>query len=308
MATDDEKKAQALEDLLKDSLHAMESVEEVKRLQQSGEDEAAPTASQRTQATDAPSTETDRKREQDDQPRSYRSRKAASDEAEDEPVDENTLLNRITGLTGSALRFALRTGDTSWKVGKALMKSQDQLKVMLAAGQSLKDLREVAGLTKAELSEALNLRDKSLIEAVENGTAALSFELILRLAALLARNDPLPFILRYTRTYNPEIWKLMHDWGVGRLPLQFEREREFVNIFRRHDAARRLSDEGFAKVLAFTRSAFEMSLHFVAEEEDALAAYKADLERQHKSDAKPAEDDSGDTRKKGGRSSNGRKG
>jgi len=277
MATDDEK-AQALEDLLKDSLHAMESVDEVRRMRRE--------ASEGTDAEPAEGETASGARKSGDRERASKGRPVSTEASSEpiEPVDENTLLHRISGLTGSALRFALRTTDTSWKVGKALMKSQDQLRLMLSAGQSLKDLREVAGLTKAELSEALNLRDKSLIEAVENGTATLSFELILRLAALLARNDPLPFILRYTRTYNPEIWRLLNDWGVGRLPLQFEREREFVNIFRRHDAARRLSDEGFAKVLSFTRGAFEMSLHFIAEEEEALAAYKTELDETKDSD------------------------
>lgn len=287
MSTDDEK-AHALEDLLKDSLHAMESLDEVRRLHQA-------------KAADAGNPQDDSAaRPPEAEPASVDT-PAAEAEAEQPAVDENTLLNRISGLTGSAIRFALRTTDTSWKVGKALMRSQDQLKLMLATGQSLKDLREVAGLTKAELSEALNLKDKSLIEAVENGTATLSFELILRLAALLARNDPLPFILRYTRTYNPEIWRLLHDWGVGRLPLQFEREREFVNIFRRHDAARKLSDEGFAKVLSFTRSAFEMSLHFIAEEEEALAAHKAELDatRQDSETSGKAGDTATKTRARG---------
>jgi transcriptional regulator with XRE-family HTH domain len=142
------------------------------------------------------------------------------------------LFDRISDITNSAFSFARKTTDTSYRVGKALIQSQDQLKLMLAAGQSLKDLREVAGLTISELNDALQLKDKSLLEAVENGTATLSFELILRLSALLARNDPIPFILKYSRTYSPETWKLLHDWGAGRLPLQYQREREFINIFR----------------------------------------------------------------------------
>lgn len=175
--------------------------------------------------------------------------------------------SRIGDLTSSALKIARRTTGNSVKVGKTLLKSQEQLKVMGAAGQSLKDLREVAGLTINDLSDAINLKDRTFWEAVEDGTATISFELILRLAALLARNDPIPFVLKYTRTYNPELWRILNDWGVGRLPLQYEREREFVNIYRRHDAARYLSDDGFRKVLAFTRQAFETSLHFAAEYE-----------------------------------------
>ncbi|WP_246841218.1 RodZ family helix-turn-helix domain-containing protein [Hahella sp. CCB-MM4] len=187
---------------------------------------------------------------------------------------------RISEITNSAFRIARKTTDGSLRVGKTILRNQDQLKVMVAAGQSLKDLREVAGLTIHELSDAINLKDKSFWEAVENGTATISFELILRLAALLARNDPVPFILKYTRTYNPELWRLLNDWGLGRLPLQYEREREFINIYRRHDAARQLSDEGFAKVLGFTQNAFEMAMHFIAENEDIPVSSKESSSRR----------------------------
>ena len=197
--------------------------------------------------------------------------KRSSDKAKAEPwVSEEKLssfLGRVSDVTSSAFKIAKKTGDTSYKVGKAIIQSQDQLKLMVAAGQSLKDMREVAGLTVNELSEAISLKDQSILEAVENGTATLSFELILRLSALLARNDPIPFILKYSRTYSPDTWKLLHDWGAGRLPLQYQREREFINIYRSQDNARQLSDEGFSKVLEFTKQAFNMSLHFVAEQE-----------------------------------------
>ncbi|AZT83458.1 XRE family transcriptional regulator [Marinobacter sp. NP-4(2019)] len=228
---DDRKKAQILQGMLMDAMHAMKSLEEVEDLEQGAD-----------------------------------------------PRDQKSLVNRITGMTGSALRFAARSTDTSLRVGRALINSQDQLRMMLTAGQSLRDIREVAGLTLSEMSEALNLKDKSVLEAVENGTATLSFELILRLAALIARNDPIPFILRTTRNYNPEVWQILNDWGIGRLPLQFEREREFINIFRRHDDARNLSDEGFQKVLEFTRQSFEMSLHFVEEQEQTVAELREKYE------------------------------
>lgn len=192
-----------------------------------------------------------------------------------ENKESESLVDRIAGFTGSALRFAARSTDTSLRVGRALMNSQDQLRMMLVAGKSLKDIREVAGLTLSEMSEALNLKDKSVLEAIENGTTTLSFELILRLAALIARNDPIPFILRTTRNYNPEVWRILNDWGIGRLPLQFERERQFINIFRSHDDARTLSDEGFQKVLEFTRQSFEMSLHFIEEQEKEMAQLRA---------------------------------
>ncbi len=249
---DDKQRARALEGLLMDAMHAMASMEQVEHLG------AAPEESGKGFG---------RKQREIPTP------KASGRE-------DDSLIDRLAGFTGSALRFASRSTDTSLKVGRALMKSQDQLRMMLAAGQSLSDIRQVLGLTMSEMSEALNLKDKSILEAIENGTATLSFELILRLAALVARNDPIPFVLRTARTYNPEVWQILNDWGVGRLPLQFERERQFINIFRRHDDARHLSDEGFKKVLEFTRRSFEMSLHFVEEQEQQAAELKAQLEAE----------------------------
>lgn len=178
-------------------------------------------------------------------------------------------------LTSSAFGLAARTAGVPFRMAGALLLEPDQLrrlqpdqrKMMQETGLYLRDLREVAGLTLAELSAATDLKEHSLLEAVERGTATLSFELILRLAAVLARHDPIPFILRLIRTYNPEVWTILEQWGIARLPVQFERERQFLNVYRRHDAARKLSDEAFAEVLKFTGTALEMSLHFAAEHE-----------------------------------------
>lgn len=191
--------------------------------------------------------------------------------ARNAPPDQETLVDRLSDFAENAFSLATKGGSglgQSLRLGRAfLSRSPDSIRAMQEAGSALKDLREVAGLTRRELSEALEMRDESLIEAVENGTATLSFELILRLAAVLARRDPIPFVIRFTRTYRPELWQLLDDWGVGRVPLQIERERHFINMYRSHDEARRLSDEGFDKVLKFTRSAFEAALHFAAEME-----------------------------------------
>ncbi len=174
----------------------------------------------------------------------------------------------VRRLAEDALKIAWKTGVTSLSKASKLVQSPENLRLIADAGESIRDMREIAGLTRSELAEALNLTDKSLVEAVENGTATLSFELILRLAALLARHDPIPFVMKYVKAYNPELWKLMEAWGPARVTTQFERERQFINIMRGHDAARQLSDEGFAEVLKFTRSSFEMALHFVAQQEN----------------------------------------
>ncbi len=194
-------------------------------------------------------------------------------------LEERSLVRLFTelaaDLTSSAVRLAARTAGVPLGMAEALLLKPEQLRLiqpeqrrmMRETGLYLRDLRELAGLTFAELADALDLKEHSLLEAAEQGTATLSFELILRLAALLARHDPVPFIIRFVRTYNPEVWRILDDWGIGRLPAHFERERQFINIYRQHDAARQLSDAGFAEVLNFTRAAFEMSLRFVAKHE-----------------------------------------
>ena len=201
---------------------------------------------------------------------------AQNEQAEETAVSSSeeldpSLMKRLTNLTGDvtvgALKLAVKAGGMPVRIGKSLITDTDKLKMMKETGSYLQDARRVAGLTIADLNNALDLEDKTLLEAVENGAATLSFELILRLAALVARHDPIPFVMRMTRVYNPTVWRILNDWGVGRIPLQYERERLFVNIYRRHDVARQLSDEGFAEVLKFTQAAFEMALHFASEKE-----------------------------------------
>lgn len=181
---------------------------------------------------------------------------------------DQSLVLQVASLAAKAFKLAVKAGQSSFTAGRTLlMSSSVDSGLMRESGAYLRDVRELAGLTQAELAEALHLSDQSLLAAVEKGTATLSFELILRLAALLARHDPVPFIIRFTRTYDPEIWGILERWGIGNIPVHFERERQFINIYRGHDSARKLSDSGFEKVLQFTRAAFEAALHFAAEQQ-----------------------------------------
>jgi transcriptional regulator with XRE-family HTH domain len=123
-------------------------------------------------------------------------------------------------------------------------------------------MRETAGLSLREVGDAINMKDPTLLDLVENGKVALPFEVILRLASVLGRNDPVSFVMRFTRSYNPEVWHTLENLGIGRLAVQAGREREFANIYRASDAARRLSAAEFALVLGFTRTAFEMAVAF----------------------------------------------
>ena len=196
-----------------------------------------------------------------------------------EPMEQlGTLFEGISDLRNSALKFATKTRKRAAKgkeqasdrsgreFGKA--PSPEQLRNMAAAGESLRDLREVAGLTLSEISDALKLKDKSFIQAVEDGREVLSLELIMRMASLYARNDPIPFVINHIRTYRPKLWETLEEWGLAGYPVKMERERKFMNIYKRRDAARELSNEGFEKVIAFTQQAFEMALHFVAQLEE----------------------------------------
>jgi transcriptional regulator with XRE-family HTH domain len=185
-------------------------------------------------------------------------------------IIQAALARGLEALTNGVGERMAASGGVGFRVGKALLLSPEGSHMRREAGRSLRELRKLAGLTVDELADALEVSDRSLLEAVEKGTATLSFELILRLSALLARNDPLPFIVQMTRSYNPALWKLLEAWGIVRIPLQLERERRFVNVYRARDVARKLSDEAFEHVLRFTQAAFEMALDFAAVEEGLL--------------------------------------
>jgi transcriptional regulator with XRE-family HTH domain len=145
---------------------------------------------------------------------------------------------------------------------KAVMPGLSEPGVWTKTGAALRRMRKAAGLTITEVGAAINLRDPSLIEAWEKGRIAVPFELILRLAAVLGRNDPVGFVMKFTRSSNPDLWRSLEGLGVGKLLIQSAREREFANIYRGDDEARTLTDKEFAAVLSFTRAAFEMAMVF----------------------------------------------
>lgn len=184
----------------------------------------------------------------------------------------NALLGGVSELSSQAVKFAAKkTRDTTSRV---LKNTPEQMELIGKAGRSLKDLREVAGVSIEELSNAIDLNDVDLLRSVEEGKAGLPFEVLLKLSSFYSRNDPIPFVMKYSRIYSPRIWKMLRSVGLDTLVVQAERELQFVQIYRRKDEARKLSDEGFKEVLDFTRQAFEMALHFVAAQELKAAAEK----------------------------------
>ena len=174
------------------------------------------------------------------------------------------IAQQVRSWTDSVLGVAGAAADVTLGAAKLMLPKPGQRAALAKAGAVLRRLRETAGLSIEEVGRAIDLKDPTLLELVENGKVALPFEIILRLASVLGRNDPISFVMRFTRSYNPDVWKTLESLGIGRLALQAGREREFANLYRGSDAARRLSDEDFAEVLKFTQAAFAMALAFRA--------------------------------------------
>lgn len=169
---------------------------------------------------------------------------------------------QVRAWTDSVLGAAGAAADVSIGAAKAMLVTPEQRAALEKTGAKLRGMREAAGMTVGEVGRAIDLKDPALLELVENGKIALPFEIILRLASVLGRNDPISFVMRFTRSYNPEVWQTLENLGIGRFAVQAGREREFVNIYRGSDAARGLSDGEFAALLAFIGAAFELALAF----------------------------------------------
>ena len=185
---------------------------------------------------------------------------AAATAAGDSPLVG--VARQVRSWSDSVLGIAGAAADVSIGAAKALLVRPEQRVALEKAGNVLRGMREAAGMSVKEVGEAINLKDPTLLELVENGKVALPFEIILRLASVLGRNDPISFVMRFTRSYNPDVWHTLENLGIGRCAVQAGREREFADIYRGSDAARRLSDDDFNAVLGFTKAAFETALAF----------------------------------------------
>lgn len=182
-----------------------------------------------------------------------------------EPVADNpvaSLARQLRGFADTLLGVAGSATDLGLEIARARIESPRRKDAVASAGRQLRRWREAAGLTLDELGQAVGLGDARLIEQAEGGIVSLPFDVVLRLAGVLGRRDPLPVVMALTRQYNPELWKSLEALGIGKLAVQGTRERQLANIYRGSDAARALDDERFERVLAFTRQAFEMAVAF----------------------------------------------
>lgn len=154
----------------------------------------------------------------------------------------------------------------------------DRLQAMAEAGHFLKDARELAGLSVNDLSVAIGVKDKDLLYEVERGETTLSLDLIFRVASLLARHDPIPFILKFLRTYSPAVDNAMEKLGVAVIPKQIERERRFTNIYRKHDKVRQLSDEEYDRFYEYVESTTDFIVGVLETERSIAHRKQAELE------------------------------
>lgn len=200
----------------------------------------------------------------------------------DEPEGKQSWFEQLAQYTGAVASGALTAvkfpsvltemfGE-SW-LKDVLVKSMDpeRLMAMVEAGRIFKDAREVAGLTRKDMAEALGMSDEAKLREVEEGKAVLPFEMIFRSASLIARHDPVPFIIQLMRGYNPGWGKTLDKWGVT----EFDRERRFVNIYRKHDQLRQLSNEEYTRLISYVDSATALVLDVMNSEKQANSEPKA---------------------------------
>jgi transcriptional regulator with XRE-family HTH domain len=187
---------------------------------------------------------------------------------------------QLRGWADTLIHVAGSATDIGLNLAQARLKDPAKKTAVAKAGRQLRQWREAAGLTLEEVSSAVGLGDADVMAQAEGGIIALPFDVVLRLAGVLGRRDPLPVVMALTRQYNPDLWRTLEGLGVGKLVVQGARERELANIYRGSDAARALDDASFAAVLAFTQQAFDMAVAFkaaaIAAADSAHAAAPAD--------------------------------
>ncbi len=192
-------------------------------------------------------------------------------------------LRRLTGqVAGGTLDLARNTATMTAMFGENWLRTNllnqvepERLEAMAEAGRLLQDARETAGMSIKDLADSLGLSDKSVLEDIESGQTIMPLELMLRSASLLARHDPIPFLIKFMRTYNPALEQKLEDWGVLMLPKQYERERRFLNIYRQHDILRSLTDDEHDRFIHYMESSCNLVLDVMLKEKEAAGRSSA---------------------------------
>ena len=202
--------------------------------------------------------------------------------AKDKETEHESLLNSLRKLTGqvagSTLGLARNTAAMTAMFGENWLRSTvlnqlepERLEAMAEAGHFLRDARETAGMSIKDLAESIGLQDKSMLEDIESGQTIMPLEVMLRSASLLARHDPIPFLIKFMRTYNPALEKTLEQWGVLALPKQYERERRFINLYRQHDILRGFTDAEYERFIHYMQGSISLVLDVMQSEKSASA-------------------------------------
>ncbi len=222
----------------------------------------------------------------------------------DKAQEQESLLGSVRRLTGQVaggtLGLARNTAAMTAMFGENWLRSTvlnqlepERLEAMAEAGHFLRDARETAGMSLKDLAESLGLADKTMLEDIESGQTIMPLEVMLRSASLLARHDPIPFLIKFMRTYNPALEKTLEQWGVLALPKQYERERRFINLYRQHDVLRGFSDAEYERFIHYMQSSIHLVLDVMQSEKTArlgkaaATADKADKARPAPKKAPP---------------------
>ena len=128
-----------------------------------------------------------------------------------------SLARQLQSWSGSILGGVGTATDMAMTLAQSRVQKPGPKAAVAKAAALLRDLRQAAGLSVDDLGRALELDDPSFMGLVESGKVGLPFDLILRMAAVLGRNDPIGFILQMTRSYNPGTWKTLEALGIGKL-------------------------------------------------------------------------------------------
>jgi transcriptional regulator with XRE-family HTH domain len=188
-------------------------------------------------------------------------------------------LMRLSGqVAGGTLELARSSATLTAMFGESWLRNTvlrplepERLEAMAEAGHFLRDARETAGMSLKDLADTLGMSDKTILEDVESGDKIMPLELVLRSASLLARHDPIPFVIKFMRTYNPQLEKALESWGMMALPKQYERERRFINIYRRHDVLRSFNDDEFQRFIDYMETSCNLVLDVMEREKAAHA-------------------------------------
>ena len=197
--------------------------------------------------------------------------------------DSESLLDSVRRLTGQVaggtIGLARNTAAMTAMFGENWLRSTvlnqlepERLEAMAEAGHFLRDARETAGMSIKDLSESLGLADKGMLEDIESGQTIMPLEVMLRSASLLARHDPIPFLIKFMRTYNPALEKTLEQWGVLALPKQYERERRFINLYRQHDVLRSFNDDEYEPFIHYMQGSIDLVLDVMQSEKKARIA------------------------------------